>query len=296
MIARIAELLFALSASGAEAHDYWSDGKRIPDWVKASCCGPADAHHLRPEQVHRASDNYYTVDGYVVASPSVRRCRARVETTGSSTGTMAAEASPGSTASLCRWTSDARSFRDRWDAPHGYRGGRPRQLRSPLRASDKLCWRWPHLIAPRSPLPTCSMSRAPVSASVWDWLLSPVWRGICAAAANWPKPGRTAVRSLRSRTRMVSGLSADSPPTTKPSSTSPLPKRSAAAPSDVEGLGNREVHRRDLQRPLGVCAVTRRRFPVGASPTRQPLQPEATGAVMGVTKWLKPSVSQVTYR
>src|SRR4029077_2734333 len=38
-----------------------------------------------------------------------------------------------------------------------------------------------------------------------------------------------------------------------------------------------------------VCAVTRRRFPVGASPTRQPLQPEATGAVMEATKWLKPS-------
>jgi len=28
---------------------------------------------------------------------------------------------------------------------------------------------------------------------------------------------------------------------------------------------------------------------VGASPTRQPLQPEATGAVMEATKWLKPS-------
>ena len=40
-----------------------------------------------------------------------------------------------------------------------------------------------------------------------------------------------------------------------------------------------------------VCAVKRRRFPVGASPTRQPLQPEATGAVMEVTKWLKPLVS-----
>src|SRR6266705_3197916 len=39
------------------------------------------------------------------------------------------------------------------------------------------------------------------------------------------------------------------------------------------------------------CAVQRRRFPVGASPTRQPLQPEATGAVMEETKWLKPSVS-----
>jgi hypothetical protein len=35
-------------------------------------------------------------------------------------------------------------------------------------------------------------------------------------------------------------------------------------------------------------------FPVGASPTRQPLQPEATGAVMEVTKWLKPSVKRVT--
>jgi hypothetical protein len=42
---------------------------------------------------------------------------------------------------------------------------------------------------------------------------------------------------------------------------------------------------------LRVCAVKRRRFPVGARPTRQPLQPEATGAVMEVTKWLKPSES-----
>ena len=32
-----------------------------------------------------------------------------------------------------------------------------------------------------------------------------------------------------------------------------------------------------------VCAVTRRRFPVGASPTRRTLQPEATGAAMEVT-------------
>jgi hypothetical protein len=30
---------------------------------------------------------------------------------------------------------------------------------------------------------------------------------------------------------------------------------------------------------------------VGASPTRQPLQPEAIGAVMEETKWLKPSIS-----
>src|SRR3982074_1190318 len=43
--------------------------------------------------------------------------------------------------------------------------------------------------------------------------------------------------------------------------------------------------------PLVACAVQRRRFPVGASPPRQPLQPEAIGAVMEVTKWLKPSIS-----
>ena len=33
-----------------------------------------------------------------------------------------------------------------------------------------------------------------------------------------------------------------------------------------------------VQRLLLACAVKRRRFPVGANPTRQPLQPEATGA------------------
>jgi hypothetical protein len=43
--------------------------------------------------------------------------------------------------------------------------------------------------------------------------------------------------------------------------------------------------------PLWVYAVTRRRFPVGANPTRQPLQPGAIGAVMEAMKWLKPSIS-----
>ena len=71
-------------------------------------------------------------------------------------------------------------------------------------------------------------------------------------AANSPEPGKTAIRSLRSRTRMVSDLSADSPPTTRPGSTSSLPKRYAAAPPDVELLGNGDVHRRDLQWPVNV--------------------------------------------
>src|SRR5450631_4348151 len=45
------------------------------------------------------------------------------------------------------------------------------------------------------------------------------------------------------------------------------------------------------ERPVLACAVERRRFPVGARPTRQPVQPEAIGAVMEETKWLKPSIS-----
>ena len=50
------------------------------------------------------------------------------------------------------------------------------------------------------------------------------------------------------------------------------------------------IRQMSVENPRWGCAVQRRRFPVGVSPTRQPLQPEATGAVMEVTKWLKPSV------
>src|SRR5262249_48431904 len=49
-----------------------------------------------------------------------------------------------------------------------------------------------------------------------------------------------------------------------------------------------------LKPHVRACAVTRRRFPMGASPTRQTLQPEASGAVMEATKWLKPQVSTAT--
>ena len=48
------------------------------------------------------------------------------------------------------------------------------------------------------------------------------------------------------------------------------------------------------KRPLLACAVKGGAFPVGASPTRQPLQPEATGATVEATKRLKPSVQRVT--
>jgi hypothetical protein len=51
-------------ASPANAHDHWSNGDKVPDWVKASCCGAKDMHHLTPDMVHRVSDDWYMVDGY----------------------------------------------------------------------------------------------------------------------------------------------------------------------------------------------------------------------------------------
>ena len=58
------------SCDAAGAHDLWANGNTVPTWVKASCRGPADAHHLRPDQVHRVSDDYYRVDGYRYRIPA----------------------------------------------------------------------------------------------------------------------------------------------------------------------------------------------------------------------------------
>jgi len=48
------------------AHDSWANGKKLPDWVKSSCCGPSDAHRLTMLSVHSApwNDDYMLIDGY----------------------------------------------------------------------------------------------------------------------------------------------------------------------------------------------------------------------------------------
>jgi hypothetical protein len=45
------------------AHEQWSNGDPVPTWVKASCCGPEDVHHLTASQVHAMADGWH-VDGY----------------------------------------------------------------------------------------------------------------------------------------------------------------------------------------------------------------------------------------
>jgi hypothetical protein len=48
----------------ADAHDRWDNGEPVPEWVKTVCCGPKDAHRLRPEQVRRNAAGDYLVDLY----------------------------------------------------------------------------------------------------------------------------------------------------------------------------------------------------------------------------------------
>ena len=50
-------------AGFAGAHDVWANGEVVPDWVKKSCCGPQDVHHLQPDQVH-VTPQGWRVDGY----------------------------------------------------------------------------------------------------------------------------------------------------------------------------------------------------------------------------------------
>ena len=57
-----ASVLFAVP-DAARAHTRWGDGLPVPEWVSKACCGPSDAHHLRPDQVHRVPHGY-RIDGY----------------------------------------------------------------------------------------------------------------------------------------------------------------------------------------------------------------------------------------
>lgn len=49
-----AATIAGLLAAPATAHQLWADGSAVPSWVKSSCCGPADAHILGP--------NDYSID------------------------------------------------------------------------------------------------------------------------------------------------------------------------------------------------------------------------------------------
>ena len=56
-------LTVALGTQSASAHEKWANGEDVPAWVKRSCCGPDDVHHLTADQVHAMADGWH-IAGY----------------------------------------------------------------------------------------------------------------------------------------------------------------------------------------------------------------------------------------
>ena len=55
---------FLAGVAPALAPDQWSNGKPLPSWIKSACCGAADAHRLRPDQVAFNARGEYVIEGY----------------------------------------------------------------------------------------------------------------------------------------------------------------------------------------------------------------------------------------
>ena len=56
-------ILVIVGTSSSQAHQTWGNGLPVPEWVSKSCCGPADAHRLTPDQVRRV-EHGYMIQGY----------------------------------------------------------------------------------------------------------------------------------------------------------------------------------------------------------------------------------------
>ena len=61
-MAVIAVLAFAgVAIERASAHDKGCDGSPLPVAIKMDCCGKADEHQLKPEQISRGPNGEYIV-------------------------------------------------------------------------------------------------------------------------------------------------------------------------------------------------------------------------------------------
>jgi hypothetical protein len=58
----IAVLAFAtIAAQSASAHEKSCDGNPVPGRIKLDCCGGAEEHQLKPEQISRGANDEYIV-------------------------------------------------------------------------------------------------------------------------------------------------------------------------------------------------------------------------------------------
>jgi hypothetical protein len=49
------------SGSRACAHDAWSNGEKIPNWIKSACCGQAEAHVLGSGEYMIGPDGFHVI-------------------------------------------------------------------------------------------------------------------------------------------------------------------------------------------------------------------------------------------
>jgi hypothetical protein len=52
---------FVMAIESASAHDKGCDGSPVPVAIKKDCCGKADEHQLKPEQISRGPNDEYIV-------------------------------------------------------------------------------------------------------------------------------------------------------------------------------------------------------------------------------------------
>jgi hypothetical protein len=64
----------AMTIEDARAHDKGCDGNPVPRAIKLDCCGEADEHQLKPEQISRGPNDEYIVsfEGYTFVIPMDR--------------------------------------------------------------------------------------------------------------------------------------------------------------------------------------------------------------------------------
>jgi hypothetical protein len=66
----------AMAIESASAHHMSCDGDPVPDRIKLDCCGEAEEHQLKPEQISRGPNNEYVVsfegDTFVIPAGKAR--------------------------------------------------------------------------------------------------------------------------------------------------------------------------------------------------------------------------------
>jgi hypothetical protein len=62
----------AMAIESASAHEKGCDGNPVPRTIKLNCCGEADEHQLKPEQISRGPNDEYIVnfEGYTFVIPA----------------------------------------------------------------------------------------------------------------------------------------------------------------------------------------------------------------------------------